>query len=234
MSEAETTRAQAREPGAAASTAPAPAPDVPRGRTRIKCCGMFRDQDIMAVNEARPDFCGFIVDFPKSHRSVSPEHAAELAARLAPGILPVGVFVDEDPAVIVRLIREGAIGAVQLHGHEDEGYIGQLRTMLPKGTPVVQAFRVRHAQDVARAEASSADLVLLDNGQGTGERFDWSLVKHVSRPFVLAGGLTPQNVADAIRQVHPWAVDLSSGLETDGLKDPYKIKAAVAAVREAE
>lgn len=232
MSEAEVARAQATTPREAANTTAAPSATA--HRTRIKCCGMFRDQDIVAVNEARPDFCGFIVDFPKSHRSVSPERAAELAARLAPGILPVGVFVDEDPAVIARLIREGTIGAVQLHGHEDEGYIGQLRTMLPKGTPVVQAFRVRSAQDVARAEASSADLVLLDNGQGTGERFDWSLVKHVSRSFVLAGGLTPQNVAGAIRQVHPWAVDLSSGLETDGLKDPDKIKAAVAAVREAE
>lgn len=202
--------------------------------TRIKCCGMFRDQDIVAVNEARPDFCGFIVDFPKSHRSVPPERAAGLAARLAPGILPVGVFVDEEPSVIDHLVREHVIDAVQLHGHEDDAYLGHLRHVLPEGTPIVQAFRVRSGEDVARAERSSAGLVLLDNGQGTGERFDWSLVQHVSRRFVLAGGLTPQNVAEAIREVRPWAVDLSSGLETNGLKDPDKIKAAVAAVREAE
>lgn len=202
--------------------------------TRIKCCGMFRDEDIAAVNEARPDFCGFIVDFSKSHRNVSPERAAELSARLDGGVVPVGVFVDEDPQVVARMVREGAIRAVQLHGHEDEAYIASLRDLLPQGTPVAQAFKVRSADDVARAEASPADLVLLDNGQGTGQRFDWSLVEHVSWPFVLAGGLTPENVAQAIAEVHPWAVDLSSGLEARGLKDPDKIKAAVAAVREAK
>lgn len=199
--------------------------------TRIKCCGMFRDEDIAAVNEAKPDFCGFIVDFPKSHRNVSPERAAELAAQLDASIVPVGVFVDEDPAVVAQMVRGGAIRAVQLHGHEDEDYLARLRKLLPEGTPVVQAFMVRSAEDVTRAEASPADLVLLDNGQGTGQSFDWSLVRHVARPFVLAGGLTPGNVAQAIHAVHPWAVDLSSGLETDGLKDPDKIKAAVAAVR---
>lgn len=199
--------------------------------TRIKCCGMFREEDITAVNEAKPDFCGFIVDFPKSHRNVSPERAAELAAQLDASIVPVGVFVDEDPKVIARMVRAGAIHAVQLHGHEDEAYITHLRTLLPEGTHIVQAFKVRSAGDVHRAEASSADLVLLDNGQGSGQSFDWSLVRHVVRPFVLAGGLTPGNVAGAIREVHPWAVDLSSGLETNGLKDPDKIKAAVAAVR---
>lgn len=199
--------------------------------TRIKCCGMFREEDIAAVNEAKPDFCGFIVDFPKSHRNVSPERAAELAAQLDASIVPVGVFVDEDPEVIARMVRAGAIRAVQLHGREDAGYLARLRKLLPEGTPVVQAFKVRDAGDVTHAETSSADLVLLDNGQGTGQSFDWSLVRHVARPFVLAGGLTPGNVAEAIRAVHPWAVDLSSGLETNGLKDPDKIKAAVAAVR---
>lgn len=202
--------------------------------TRIKCCGMFRSEDIAAVNEARPDYCGFIIDFPTSHRNVSPARAAELSALLDRGIVPVGVFVDEDPKTIASLAADGTIRAVQLHGHEDEGYIARLRELLPPDTPVMQAFKVRSDEDVRRAQASSADRILLDNGQGTGERFDWSLVLHVSRPFVLAGGLTPENVAQAITEVHPWAVDLSSGLETDGLKDPEKIRAAVAAAREAK
>lgn len=199
--------------------------------TRIKCCGMFREEDITAVNEAKPDYCGFIVDFPRSHRNVSPARAAELSSLLDPSIVAVGVFVDEEPEAIASLVRASSIAAVQLHGHEDDAYVERLRALLPAGTPLVQAFRVRTAEDVRLAEASSADLILLDNGQGSGQSFDWSLVRQVSRPFVLAGGLTPNNVAEAIAAVHPWAVDLSSGLETDGRKDPEKIKAAVAAVR---
>lgn len=201
------------------------------GACRIKCCGMFREDDISAVNAALPDYCGFIINFPRSHRNVSPERAAVLSGLLDRRVMAVGVFVDEDPDLIGALVASDVIRAVQLHGHEDAAYIAALRMRLPLDTPIVQAFKVRSEEDVAAAEQSTANLVLLDNGQGTGQRFDWSLVGRVSRPFVLAGGLTPQNVEQAIREVGPWAVDLSSGLETDGLKDPEKIRAAVAAVR---
>ena len=197
---------------------------------RIKCCGMFREEDIAAVNAARPDMVGFVVDFPRSHRSVTPERLAALAPLVDEGICRVGVFVDEPVETVAALAGEGLIDVAQLHGHEDEAYIAQLRAAAP-ALKVIQAFKVRSAEDVARAEASSADMVLLDNGQGTGERFDWTLVRSVTRPFMLAGGLTPENVGEAITAVHPWGVDLSSGLETGRLKDAEKIAAAVRAVR---
>lgn len=197
---------------------------------RIKCCGMFRDVDVAAVNAVRPDYCGFIVDFPKSHRSLPPEEAARLAAQVAKGITTVAVVVDQ-PVEAVAALARNAFGAVQLHGHEDEAYLARLRALTD--APVIQAIQVHGPEDVARANASTANMVLLDAGQGGGTAFDWGLLAGVERPLMLAGGLTPENVAEAIRAVHPWGVDLSSGLETDRLKDPTKIKAAVAAVREA-
>ena len=195
----------------------------------IKLCGMFRDEDIDAINEVRPDFVGFVVDFPKSHRSVSAKRAAELAGRVAGGIARVGVFVNEPVEVVARLCRMGAVDVVQLHGSEDAKYLARLRAQVD--ATVVQAFRIRTKDDVAVAQASEADYVLLDSGQGTGQTFDWSLPQGIQRPFVLAGGLGPSNVADAIRAAHPWAVDMSSGIETNGKKDPQKMRAAVAAVR---
>ena len=204
---------------------------------RVKLCGMFRDADAQAVAEARPDMCGFIVDFPKSHRSVTPAQLAGLCDRLlecepagAP-IWRVGVFVDEPMEQLVRIVDAGCIDLVQLHGSEDAAYIDELRDRT--GVGIIQAFRIRSAADAAAAEASAADLVLLDNGQGTGEGFDWSLVASVGRPFMLAGGLGPENVAQAIEEVRPWGVDMSSGIETEKRKDPAKMAAAVAAVRKA-
>lgn len=210
--------------------------------TRIKTCGMSRPEDIEAVNAARPDACGFVVDFPKSRRSVSLDALRALVGRLDGGILAVGVFVDEDSGVIARLAADGLLDAVQLHGHEDAAYIADLRerlaglpSRLDAGRPpaIIQALKVRDASDVAAANASRADLVLLDNGQGTGEAFDWSLLAGVARPYVLAGGLTPESIPEAIEALHPFAVDLSSGLETGSIKDPAKIRAAVAATRQA-
>ena len=204
---------------------------------RVKLCGMFRDEDVQAVAEARPDLCGFIVDFPKSHRNVTPAQLAGLCDRLLecePAGAPVwrvGVFVDEPMEQLVRIVDAGCIDLVQLHGNEDAAYIDELRHRT--GVGIIQAFRIRSAADAAAAEASAADLVLLDNGQGTGEGFDWSLVASVGRPFMLAGGLGPENVAQAIEEVRPWGVDMSSGIETEKRKDPAKMAAAVAAVRKA-
>ncbi len=197
--------------------------------TRIKICGLSRLCDVDFVNESRPDFAGFIINFPKSRRNISAERAAELSSRLAPGIVPVGVFVDERPELVARLLNSGAIAMAQLHGSEDGEYIKQLRA-LSEGR-IMQAFRVRDAEDVARAENSPADCVLLDGGQGGGKRFDWSLAKNFPRPCFIAGGLDADNVSDVIETLRPFAVDMSSGVETGGLKDEKKITAAVAAVR---
>lgn len=200
--------------------------------TLIKTCGMFLPKDIEAVNAAHPDLMGFVVNVPKSHRNVTPARAAQLRAQLAPGIRAVGVFVDEDPHVIASMVRDGTIDMVQLHGHEDEECLQHLHAICD--APVIQAFKIANEADVARAVSSSADMILLDNGCGTGERFDWSLLAGVTRPFILAGGLTPEVIPQAVAQLHPWAVDLSSGLETNKVKDPDKIAAAVRAVRACE
>lgn len=198
-------------------------------RTRIKICGLSRPQDVEAANAAGPHMVGFVVDFPRSRRSVSAREVQVLSAGVAEGIARVGVFVDGPVEVIRDLWERGAIDAAQLHGSEDEAYVSALRACC--GAFVIQALRVRTPADVARAEASPADLVLLDNGQGTGEAFDWSLVRDVRRPFMLAGGLGPANVAQAIEAVRAWGVDMSSGVETNGRKDPSKMAAAVSAVR---
>ena len=200
--------------------------------SKIKLCGMFREEDIAFVNEAKPDYCGFIINFPKSHRNLTPEKVRELRAGLREDIIPVGVFVDQPVGVIAPLLLDGTIRVAQLHGHEDDAYIAGLRRLAPEAV-IWKAFKIRSQADLAAARASTADRVLLDNGYGTGQPFDWQLVRDIGRPFLLAGGLTPENIPDAIRQLRPWGVDLSSGVETDRLKDREKMIAAVRAAREA-
>ena len=198
--------------------------------TKIKICGLFRSCDIDYVNEAKPDFCGFIIDVPKSHRNVTVEQVRLLRKNLCPEIQAVGVFVDAPQELIAGLVLDGTLDLVQLHGQEDEVYIAELRKQI--SVPIIKAFSVQTSEDVRRAEESSADCILLDHGSGgTGASFDWSLLTGLTRPYVLAGGLTPENLPGAIKRLHPWTVDLSSGVETDGEKDRSKILAAVQAVR---
>lgn len=198
--------------------------------TKIKICGLFQSQDMDYINEARPDWCGFILNFPKSHRNVDAVQLRSLRARLAEGVTPVGVFVDQPVETVAALLAEGLISVAQLHGHEDGAYIAKLRKLAP-GKPIWRAFKVRSAADVREAEGCPTDLVVLDGGLGAGQVFDWSLVREVRRPFLLAGGLTPENIPQAVRALHPYGVDLSSGVETGKQKDRSKILAAVAAAR---
>ena len=199
--------------------------------TGIKLCGLSRPGDILAANALKPDYAGFVFA-PKSRRCVSEERARELRALLDPAVRAVGVFVREDPERVAALLDSGVIDAAQLHGDEDEGYIARLRALTDK--PLIRAFRVDGPSDLVRARESTADLILLDNGPGgTGARFDWSLLKGFDRPYILAGGLDPENVWDAVRALRPFAVDVSSGIETDGVKDAEKMRAFVRAVRAA-
>ena len=198
--------------------------------TKIKICGLFRKCDIEAVNAYRPDWCGFIINFPKSHRNLEPDAVRALRAMLDPGIVPVGVFVDQPPEYVAALLNDGTISVAQLHGHEDAAYIVKLRALAP-GCEIWKAVKVRSQADLDAANASTADLVVLDNGYGTGQTFDWSLAGGVDRPFLLAGGLTPENIPDAIQQLHPFGLDISSGVETNRIKDKDKIKAAITAAR---
>lgn len=198
--------------------------------TKIKICGLRRPEDIAYVNEAKPDFAGFIIDVPKSRRNVPREKVRELTALLSPEILPVGVFVNALMETILSLVTDGTLKAVQLHGQESQSYLEELKKQV--AVPLIRAFSIRSPEDLTEAEKSPADFVLLDNGAGgTGETFDWSLLSSFDRPFFLAGGLRLENITEAVSRFHPYALDLSSGVETDGYKDKEKIIAAVAAVR---
>lgn len=196
--------------------------------TRIKLCGLSRPDDIDIANQLAPDYIGFV--FAKnSRRYVSPAQAETLKQRLSPTIQAVGVFVNESPDRVATLLHSGVIDIAQLHGNEDEGYIARLRGLTDK--PIIQAFRIATAQDIPAAEHSAADHLLLDAGAGAGRVFDWDLIRHIQRPYFLAGGLAPDNVGNAIQTLHPYGVDVSSGIETDGQKDTAKMAAFVAAVR---
>lgn len=201
------------------------------GRTRIKICGLSRMEDIDYVNEARPDYCGFVIGVPASRRNVTVTQLARLRERLSEQICPVGVFVNAEPELIAELLNDGRIDVAQLHGSEDETYIARLRNLTDK--PLIKAFSVQNLSDLETAEKSSADLVLLDHGKGgTGASFEWELLRHwKKRPYILAGGLDAGNIPEAVSEYHPYAVDLSSSVETGGKKDREKILAAVAAVR---
>ncbi|MBR5381625.1 MAG: phosphoribosylanthranilate isomerase [Oscillospiraceae bacterium] len=199
--------------------------------TRVKLCGLSRPCDIEAANELRPDYIGFVFA-PISRRRVTPENAAKLKEMLDPGIKAVGVFVDEAPQCVAALLNAGVIDMAQLHGSEDDGYIARLRVLSDK--PVIKAFRIGAEADMKTAEASAADLILLDAGAGTGTVFDWGLIRRVGRPYFLAGGLDENNAAEAVKRLAPFAVDVSSGIETDGLKDKTKMAAFVNAVRKAD
>lgn len=196
--------------------------------TRIKFCGLTRKCDIEAVNELGPEYIGFVF-WPRSKRVVTREQASELKAMLDPSIKAVGVFVDEDIEVVKSLLNDDIIDIAQLHGSEDGTYINDLK--MSTGKPVIKAFKIRSEDDGRQAEESPADMVLLDSGMGTGKTFNWEIIKGVKRPFFLAGGLAPDNAAEAIRELHPYALDVSSGIETEGIKDIKKMADFYEAVR---
>lgn len=195
--------------------------------TKVKLCGLKRLCDIDWANEFRPDFVGFV--FAGKKRRVTDEQAAVLRARLRPDIPAVGVFVDEPQEHILQLLEAGTIQIVQLHGHEGDAYIKALRQQTK--APIIKAFSLETAADARAANASSAAYVLVDHGSGgSGQAFDWKLLSYLTRPYFLAGGLSPENIGQAL-QYHPFAVDVSSGIETYGVKDYEKIKRFMTCVR---
>ena len=198
--------------------------------TGIKLCGMMQPKDVIAACELGADYIGFVLS-DGFRRSVGLGTFCELAGYAddySAGIKKVGVFVNEPIEEITQYYAE-MLDLIQLHGKEDNGYITRLRELT--GKPIIKAFTVRTGEDIKAAVQSKADYVLLDSGTGTGKSFDHSLIEDIDRPFFLAGGLTAENVGDAIEAFHPFAVDASSSLETDGKKDKNKMAAFVAAVR---
>jgi phosphoribosylanthranilate isomerase len=196
---------------------------------RIKICGLFRMEDAQAVNAAMPDYAGFVFA-ESSRRNVTAELAGRLRAAIRPAIRTVGVFVNAPLWQIAALYRSGLFSVAQLHGGEDGLFADAMRTACP-GLLIWQAYKMRTETDRQNALRSHADLVLLDGGAGEGRAFPWALAERFNRPFILAGGLTPDTIPQAIARLRPYGVDLSSGVETDGVKDAEKIRSAVAAAR---
>lgn len=197
--------------------------------TKIKMCGLSRIEDIEAANAIKPDYIGFV--FAEiSKRRVSALEASKLKSKLDPDINAVGVFLDDKLDFVASMLNLGIVDVVQLHGSEDEEYIEKVRQITNK--PIIKAFIIRSKEDVERAEKSTADYILLDGGKGEGKVFDWSLLKDIKRPYFLAGGLNPGNASDAVKALKPYAVDVSTGIETNGVKDREKMTAFANAVRE--
>lgn len=200
--------------------------------TKIKLCGLTRECDIEAANLLQPEYIGFVFA-TKSRRYVSPDRAEILRGQLSDAIQAVGVFVNEDPKLVAELLERKIIDVAQLHGSEDEVYIQKLRELTDR--PIIQAFCISKQEDITSANESSADYVLLDSAVGgSGTQFDWSLTQNIRKQYFLAGGLNPDNVQQALDACRPFAVDVSSGIESGGgVKDKAKMTAFVSNVRSA-
>ena len=190
---------------------------------KIKICGIKRLEDIEIVNRYKPDYIGFV--FADSKRKVSHDLAKELRNNLDSDIIPVGVFVDSPQDEILKLFGEGIIEIAQLHGSESEQFILDLKKKTDGELKIINAIEMTQEIDLLEYNDSNSDYLLLDSGKGSGKTFDWSLIrKDIKKEFFLAGGLNSENVTQAIDEFNPYAIDLSSSLETDGFKDENKIK----------
>ena len=198
--------------------------------TKVKICGIRRIEDVAYVNTYKPEYIGFVFA-PGRKRTVTFEQAHLLKTRLSNDIKVVGVFVNAKQEEIVSLVNAGVIDIIQLHGDEDEGYVASLREKTA-GVSIIKAFVIDNEAAIVRANAFPCDYLLLDGGLGQGEKFDWKLISKMERPFFLAGGLSADNVNEAIKTTKPFAVDVSSGVETEGFKDSKKIKHFIDKVRE--
>lgn len=200
---------------------------------KIKICGLKREEDMHIVNTYLPDYAGFV--FAKSPRQVTVRQAKYLHSLLDSRITLVGVFVNEEPEAIVRLLKQGIIGAAQLHGDEDGAYIRRLRKLMADAV-IIKAVRVQCREQILQAQQLDCDYLLLDTFSkgvygGSGRQFDKKLIPALEKPYFLAGGLSVGNIAENLSKCSPYAVDISSAVETDGYKDEEKIKAFVERVR---
>ena len=190
---------------------------------KIKICGIKRLEDIEIVNRYNPDYIGFV--FADSKRKVSHDLARKLKDNLDSDIISVGVFVDAPENEILELFGDGIIEVAQLHGHESEEYISDLKDKTNGELIIINAIEMNDEVDLLQYNDSIADYLLLDSGKGSGKTFDWGLIrKDLKKEFFLAGGLDSENVTLVVDEFDPYAVDLSSSLETDGFKDEIKIK----------
>jgi phosphoribosylanthranilate isomerase len=202
---------------------------------KVKICGVTNVVDALTAAEAGADLVGLMF-YEKSPRNISIQTAAEIARSLPPFVVKVGVFVDPEPEKVLRAIADCGLNFLQFHGNETPEFCMQFGLMSMK------AFRIRSEESLSLLTDYGTDAWLLDSSAdeklgGTGKTFDWKLAvaaNKLGKPIFLAGGLTPDNVADAVRSVQPYGVDVSSGVEkSPGKKDPAKVRAFIEAARTA-
>ena len=198
---------------------------------KIKICGLKRLEDIKIVNKYKPDFIGFV--FADSKRKVTPDLARQMKQNLDDSIQSVGVFVDAAIDEILEIHEQGIIDMAQLHGSESEDYIDELKKKSNCQLKIINAIEMDDEKDLLEYDNSTADYLLLDSGKGSGKTFDWRLIrKDLKKEFFLAGGLNYQNISRAINEFDPYAIDLSSSVETNGYKDELKIKKVMEAMND--
>lgn len=190
---------------------------------KIKICGIRRVEDVEYVNATKPDFIGFILS-PGFRRSVDIDFASTLAKNLDTDIKKIGVFVNEDKEYIQNAIDTVGLDMVQLHGGEEPSLCKEF------SIPVIKVLKPNTFDRVADYEPC-VDYLLFDSGTGTGQAFDWDIIPSTTKDFFLAGGIDSENIAFAIEKIKPFAIDLSSAVETDGVKDYDKIKEIIDIVR---
>jgi phosphoribosylanthranilate isomerase len=203
---------------------------------KIKICGIKRPEDVSYVNLFQPDFAGFILA-SGYRRTVLIEDAKFFIAKMDKNIKKVGVFVNQPLDMVAEIAKYTGIDIIQLHGNEDNDYIDKLRTKTDK--QIWNVFKVKDVEEIKKAEKSNADMILLDTYSpdadgGTGKKVNLEIVSkaNLSRDFILAGGLDSSNIEEAVKSVNPYAVDISSGVETDGIKDAGKIADIIKKIRE--
>lgn len=197
---------------------------------RIKMCGLRKPDEIIYANECLPDYIGFV--FAESRRKVSGEEAKKLGEQLDPLVKKVGVFVNEPLRSLISISEEAGLDIIQLHGDEDDEYIREVRHKT--GKEIWKAVRVRTAKDIQAAQELPTDKLLLDSFSeesygGTGKVMDFAVLDQaeIRKPYFIAGGLTVDNLPVILRNTEPYGIDISSGIETGGVKDREKMRKVI-------
>lgn len=194
---------------------------------QVKICGLFREEDIQYVNTYQPQYIGFV--FAQSKRQVTLEKAKYLRSLLVPNIKAVGVFVNEEIDRLVAVSEYVDLDVVQLHGQEDNEYIQQLKKRI--SIPVIKAIAIKNKEDIQNINYD-VDFYLLDGAKsGSGEPFDWRYIKRLNKPYFLAGGISLGNIEEAM-QIPSYGIDVSSGVETNQVKDQKKIQELIRRIKD--
>ncbi len=194
---------------------------------RVMICGIKSPEDVEIVNELKPEYISFT--FFKNHDYIPYEKAKKLRQMLDRDIRVVGVFVNENTKIVASAANDDIFDIIEFHGNEGSGEIERIKAFTDK--PIIQGFRVKSSQDVSDAVDSPADSILYYSDKGNGVPLDWRMMKGITRPYFLAGGLTADNLEKAIKICHPFAVSVTTGVETNGVKDRDKMDAFIRIAR---